>query len=123
MGLGRSFSVRALGVTTMALVVVLLAPPPTHNHVGERAALESHIAHPCTADCGTPHLHPARTTPAPYCPACAAGPGAVGTLTHVDGAAAAVLVVVVPPRPDLVPAPWAPLHRAARAPPTSPLAA
>jgi hypothetical protein len=119
MGLGRSFSVRALGVTAVALTAVLLAPPPTHNHIGERPALESHIAHPCTADGRTPHLHPARTTPAPDCPACAAGPAAVGTLIHPDAAAAPVIAVALPPRPDLVPAPWVPLHRAARAPPAS----
>ena len=123
MGPGRSFSVRTLSVIAMALVVVLVAPAPTHNHIAPRAALESHIAHPCTAGRATPHLHPARTTPAPDCPACAAGPIAVGTLAHLDITTAPAVAVVFPPPPDLVPAPWIPLHRAARAPPTSRLAA
>ena len=83
MGLGRSIFWRMLSAPVGVLVLALIAPPPTHNHGPQPSALVSYLGHRCTAGSETPHLHPARTLPAPECPACAAGPAAAGALADV----------------------------------------
>jgi hypothetical protein len=117
MGLGRSFFGRTLGAPVAALVVALLAPPPTHNHGAQRASLVSYLAHRCTACSHAPHLHPARTLPAPLCPACAAGPAAAGTLAHVSLEVASCGGVRVPAPAARMSASWVAPGCAARAPP------
>ena len=121
MGLGRSFFGRALSAPVAVLVVALLAPPPIHNHGAHRASLVSYLAHRCTAGGDAPHLHPARTLPAPECPACAAGPAAAGTLAHVCLEVGASDGVGLTAPLSRIPASWASPGCAARAPPCAPL--
>lgn len=121
MGLGRSFFGRTLSAPVAVLVVALLAPPPTHNHIAQRASLVSYLAHRCTAGSDTPHLHPARTLPAPQCPACAAGPAAAGTLAHVSLEVASCGGVRVAAPAARMSASWVAPGCAARAPPCFPL--
>ena len=117
MGLGRSFYRRALCAPVGVLVVALLAPPPTHNHGAHPARFVSYLAHRCSADGRAPHLHPARTLPAPRCPACAAGPAASGTPAHAPVEADADGCARVPAVTSRVCAPWAGPGCVARAPP------
>ena len=110
-----------LSVEVAVLVVALLAPPPTHNHGAHRASLVSYVAHRCTAGSDTPHLHPARTLPAPQCPACAAGPTAAGTLAHASIEVASCGGVRVAAPAARMSAAWVAPGCAARAPPPFPL--
>ena len=117
MGLGRSFFGRALSVPVGVLVAALLAPPLLHNHGPHPASVVSHLTHACTAGSDTPHLHPAQTSPAPQCPACAAGPAAPGIQVHAALELGARRAAPVP-----APAPrrcssWVAFRRGARAPP------
>ncbi len=121
MGLGRSFFGRALSVPVVVLVAALLAPPLVHNHGAHPASLVSHVAHECTAGSDAPHLHPAQTSPAPQCPACAAGPAAPGIQVHVSLELDLRRAAPVPAPATQHCSSWVLCRRVARAPPISSL--
>ena len=121
MGLGRSFFGRALSVPATVLVATLLAPPLVHNHGPHRASLVSRLGHQCTAGSNTPHLHPAQTSPAPQCPACAAGPAAAGIQAHASLEFVSCRAVPLSALATQLFESWVPYHRGARAPPLASL--
>jgi hypothetical protein len=64
-------------VAALALALCLVAPPLAHTHTGAHVPTAKVAGLACPVGGSHLHLHPAATTAAPPCPACAAGPTSV----------------------------------------------
>jgi hypothetical protein len=72
----RSGGVRGR-LAALALALCLVAPPLAHAHTGPHLPTAKVAGRACSGGGDQLHLHPATTSEAPPCPACAAGPTSV----------------------------------------------